>query len=497
MKKFIVLMMMIAMLAGSIFAQSMGLPNPNLFNGDTVNTASGGGFTSPQGAATQGRIRSSADDLVRPDAFVGIRYDNWFGFTSLANSSRASLGYTTKFGGGEEGGNPFFLSLFYTGSLWTNAHQTTFEDGRTNWLGEDKNDIRTYTAGTSLTAASPLNQFAVLFGFADMGIRLAFTSTYKSFNDTNFISGTEPYDYIDIGRGIISPQLAWSMTKNLTTKGIRPFATVDVVFSNDFDKERGFIYDDVADEWTKDKDDQVINHSRNNTLIEFGAGMGGYIIADKNSWRTQVDLEYRLQYYIFDNEYLYGDNKFSTFSGINTGDALTERSLITNRIRPILVTQWNGDRLQLRGKLDLNIDLTNNSFTPMYIKDTNGTLGINGTTRDVSIFAFNPDLRLAARWQAAPRLFINFGTRINQTTSITTTNGDEYEDDVKENNSSYKRTATSFGPTTNQFTLGVTLNATDRLFIEATSGVGTNNGLSVFDTAGPLNFTSLLIGLRF
>jgi len=496
MKKSIVIVLMLSMITGAVFAQSMGLPNPNLFNGDATNTGSGGGFTSPQAAATQGRIRSSADDLVRPDAFVGIRYENWFGFASLANSDRATLGYTTKFTSEEEDKKPVFLSLFYNGRLWGNSHQKTFIEGRDYWLGEEKDDVRIYTAGTSLTTASPLNQFAVLFGLADMGFRLTLTSTYKSFNDENFATETDYFDYIDIGRGILSPQLAWSMTKNLNSKGIRPFATVDVVFSRDFNKEQGYSFDVAGDTWGKD--DAIINHSRNNTLIELGAGLGGYIIAEKNSWRTQADLEYRLQYYMFNNEYLHGNNVFSTFNGINVGGALTERSLMTNKIRPILVTQWNGDKLQLRGKLDFNFDLTNNSFTPLYVKDNNGTLGIDGYTRDVLVLAFNPDLRLSARWQAADKLFVNFGTRINQTTSITTTKGEEYEDDVLTPNSSYKAFATSYGSTSNQLTLGVTINATDKLFIEATSGVGTNNGLSVFDTAsGPMNFSSLLIGLRF
>ena len=39
-------------------------------------------FSSPQSDASQGRMRSNADDFIRPDAYTNVKFDKWFGMTS-------------------------------------------------------------------------------------------------------------------------------------------------------------------------------------------------------------------------------------------------------------------------------------------------------------------------------------------------------------------------------------------------------------------------------
>ena len=65
MKKLIVILVLITIIAGSVYAQSVG------------------GWESPQSIATQGRIRSDADNFIRPDGYAGVNFDGWYAMTSF------------------------------------------------------------------------------------------------------------------------------------------------------------------------------------------------------------------------------------------------------------------------------------------------------------------------------------------------------------------------------------------------------------------------------
>ena len=132
--KWILAAILLLVMSGIVFAQ--GLPNPN---------SVGAGFTSPQSSATQGRLRSAADDFIRPDAYAGMRFENAFGMVSFASTNRAALGYATRLGGEEEGKKPVYISAFYTGTFWSNVNTFAYEETNASWLGKDKNDVRFYT----------------------------------------------------------------------------------------------------------------------------------------------------------------------------------------------------------------------------------------------------------------------------------------------------------------------------------------------------------------
>ena len=475
-----------------------------------------GGFTSPQNQATQGRLRSAADDFIRPDSYSGVAFTNWYGMASFASTSLATLGYATKVGGGEK---PVYIGAFYSGSFWANAQSFDFTERKIPWLDTEK-EVSIYNSLPSFTT-SPSNQVAVIIGAADMGFRLSYRTTHQSLKESDFAVPDDPdnttaYEYYqsyETERGLISPQLAWSMAKNLTANGIKPWATFDLSFNRNYTKDAQYS-PNASGDWTAI---EYIITSQNNIAPEFNVGLGGYTIANKNNWRTSADIEYRLQMTTYDNDYNYtdekGENKTSSFNGTYDGSkgALVEQSSDAHRIRPSLSTQWNGEKLRLRGRIDFNLIFSNTENNPMAIKVDgsgkqlpSGELVYVGDTAKASTFQFNPDISLGAQWQVASRFFLNVGGRINLLAlQTTTTEGKAYENGEAVKNSDYKTTAASYGATQNHLTLGVTLNAADNLSIEAATGLigtgkGTNN-VNVFDTGstGLLNFGSVLVALKF
>jgi hypothetical protein len=421
--------------------------------------------------------------------------------------------------GGGGWGNRLYLGVFYSGSFWANAQFFTSTEKESEWFDAAKR-VPVYSALPAFTT-NPSNQIAVLVGVADMGFRLSFRSTYQSFKEGNFAVGTTHYyKSHETETGLISPQIAWSMAKNLTANGIKPWATFDLAFNRLYTKTAEY-HPMASGDWAAE--DTVAN-AQNNVAPEFNVGLGGYTFLNKNNWRTSADMEYRLQITAYDNEYNYinenGENKIKSIKGTyaTTGAAdiqgIRERSFNGHRIRPSISTQWNGDKLRLRAKLDFNLLFNNTVNNPMAVKLdeagyplSGGDLAYQGETAAIFNFQFNPDLQLGAQWQAASRFFVNVGGRINlNALSLVTTEGKTYENGKAEKKSDYKTTATSYGATHNQLTLGVTLNATDNLGIEAATGLTYNsntpksaNNLNVFDISdtGLFNFGSILIALKF
>ena len=487
MKKLVVIAVLMSVLAGAIYAQAVP-----------------GGFVSPQGTATQGRLRSAADDFIRPDSYAGVAFEKWYSMASFASTTIATLGYAAKIGG--EGG--LYLGVFYSGNFWAEITPISSTESYDTWLGEAK-QVTTY-AVPNFTTSRPSNQIAVLIGVADMGFRLSFFTSYQIFNESNVIVGTNPYKSYLTEYGAITPQIAWSMAKNLTDIGIKPWATFDLGFNRAYEKTAR--YDIVAGDWVAT---EKIGNSQNNIAPEVNIGLGGITIANKDSWRTSTDMEYRLQIRAYNNEYDYtdadGNYKTKSFNGIYTGTSYSERSFNGHRIRPIISTQWNGDKLRLRAKLDLNLIFSFDENNPMAMRsDNSGTLiHAQGRSVKTSLFSFNPDLQLAAQWQAASKFFLNIGGRINLAAlQSTTTEGSVYDSDGNKeydangNTVGYKTSAMTYGATQNHLNLGVTINATDNLGIEAVTGLigttKTTNNVNVFDTTdGLFVFGSILVSLKF
>jgi len=124
-------------------------------------------YASPQSDATQGRYRSDSDNFMRVDSWKGVRFENFMAFTSFA-ASRMAMGFATKAG-------DIFLSGIYTGNFWAGKPANNYNEATVDFFGTNKNDYPVYT-GTPDVATGPTvtphNNFGVMIGVADMGIRL-------------------------------------------------------------------------------------------------------------------------------------------------------------------------------------------------------------------------------------------------------------------------------------------------------------------------------------
>jgi hypothetical protein len=336
------------------------------------------------------------------------------------------------------------------------------------------------------------------------------------------VGGTE-YKSYSIDKGLISPQLAWSLTKNLVDgKGVKPWLTVDLDFNRDYGK---------AEAYTPDGGNYVVSESivvSNNSIVpKLGLGLGGLTIAEKGGFRATLDLDYALAIGTYSNEYNYtedGKHKIGTINGLVSGGSYYEIGYNTHLVTPSIAGSWNSDKLRLRFKLNLNLGFQGGNYTANDL-DAAGAYKLrkNGVDGTISVFNFNPDLRLAAQWWIAPKLALNAGGRINlRAYSWTQTEGKSYLAGDEVDNSSYKSVKAGFGvssadvptminqainppatPSTptgsisNELTLGVTLNATDNMGVEATCGVS-NNQINVFSTTnGLFTFGSVLVTMKF
>jgi len=483
MKKLFVFAALILISAAAVFAQvssgSLGMP---------------GSLASPQFIATQGRFRSAADNFIRPDYYTAVTFDKFFAMTSFAAALRAQLGYAGKIGN-------LYIGAAYGGSFWANYTTFNYEETNVDWLGTGIDKKVPVYDNITFNNANPENRIAVLLGAADMGFRFTFSSVgheYKSVND-EFAAGTAGnytfYKSYEAERGIISPQIAWAMAKDLTENGIRPYALLDLDFVRSYTKAEsaaGTGFNGVA-----------VTNSQNHFDPKLTLGLGGYTFYKNDSnFRLLADFEYALALKFYENEYSYtdggGNYKISKIKGKNANGALSEDAYNGHRITPALAGQWGGGPLALRFRLNLPVILYGEESTSMSVKNNSGDLE-NGDKSSAFFIGFAPNLVLAAQWKIVSKLTLNIGGNI----SLGTVSRAAIDTDHKATGGaaaySTQQIKEAYGTTTNQLTIGFTFLPTDNLTFEVSTGIGANNNnINVFDTAsGLLNFTSLLVGVKF
>ena len=454
-------------MAGNLWAQLIDLP--------------GGSFSSPQSTATQGRIRSMTDDVLRPDAYRNVNFDKWYGFTSFSNlfDAKVMIGFATNIG-------DMYLSSFYRGSFWENVPNINYTRQGLPFEDGDKT-FPVYDNAFDMQGTHPNNTIGVLIGVADMGFRLSFNSRYRSFKENDIAIGSidpEIYKNYQMATGNFHPQLVWAMAKNLTAKGIRPFAGIDLVFSNYYEKFEKY------DPENGTTNGQEVNTSMNFLEPRLTLGMGSFTLYTKDSFTLSTDVEYQLRLRIFNNEYHYHDgntNKIETIRGLNTSTRLTEDSYVFNSLMPSLAGSWSGDNLTLRFQLRALASLTNENETEM--NGSTGSLEKTGVYANTTTFSLDPQLRLAARWIVVPRLSLNAGGSIRAFPMII--------EQINEDNSS-SRSIIYTGAQT-ELNLGLTFSPTDKMSFEAMCGIDpVNNSISVFHAGnGLFTFGNILVSLKF
>ena len=472
-------------------------------------------FLSPQSQATQTRIRSMADNLMRADAYRDVRFDKWYGYTSFASTSNVSLGFATKI-------DDAYLGTHYTGNFWTNLQPNNHTERTVS--GKPFLDFPVDTEPSVYGANNPTNTVAVLIGVADMGFRFAFHSTHQLFeandvrtskaipavppseddpDDPGSPAGTDYtyYKSYEAERGAIQPQIVWSMAKNLTkNNGIRPYVGVDLLFDRNYAK-----VDQYTDATASTSSDGNVKNSQNYFQPILTAGLGGLTFYNKDGFSAGFDLDYRLRLRLYDNEYSYKDGtvyKTSKISGLNANGTLSEDSWLENRIRPYVTGSWTKDTLALRFRLALPVTITNAEKTTMR-SNTTGALEKHGAYTDATTFGFVPQVQLAAQWKIVPKLALNLGGLITiGNLSLATTEGKQYNADNETPDSDTKVINNSFTGTGAALTAGVTFNITDNLGLEAAIGTSsglTNNDVNVFSTGGDglFHFGNILVSLKF
>jgi len=492
MKKLFLIALIISVTAGIVFAQ-VDVP--------------GNALTSPQSTATSGRIRSTADNFIRADSYSDVKFDKFYAMLGYQNApNTANLGFATKAG-------DLYIGTYYGGTFWANVPNVTYTEANGAWLDNpNKSGVKSYSSLPQVTGGTaPSNNISVLIGVADMGFRVSLYTNKRLFSDSDFVSGSEFYKSYEAESGVVTPQILWSMTKNLTPNGVKPYLALDLAFKKDYTKQD--LYTNTGSSWT---DEESITLSDINTVTTVRAGLGGYTLLNKDGFRLSADIDYVLGITSYDNEYNYtdssGKNKVQTgFKGTVKTDSVTgvssdfvEQSITKHTITPSLSGQWSGGPLAFRFKLNLGVPISETLSTEKDFKTgtTDGSLVKNGKDSKATYVGFNPDLRLAAQWKIVPKLALNLGGRINfNTIESTTTEGKKYADGDTVDDSSFKTVANS-NPTsiTNSLAMGVTFNATDNVTFEVASGAS-NGSINVFgnDTGknGLFYFTNLLVSLKY
>jgi hypothetical protein len=498
MKRLILIALIISAAAGVVFAQ-LGAP----------------GWASPQSDATSGRIRSTADDFIRPDAYTNLKFDKFFGMTSYRSASAVSLGYAGKVG-------DLYIGTYYGGSFWAGIPSFTYREDTRDWLNEtDKGGVKSYATLPALGAGTPNNTLSLLIGAADMGFRASVATTKKMFSDSDFVVGSNYYKNYEIESGNIAPQFAWSMAKNLADNGIKPYVVFDMTLTKNYAKNQQYVRENPGDpNSTYVPAEESVTQSDINNLVRIRTGLGGYTLLNNNGFRFSADLDYDLRLTFYDNEYNYmtldNKNQIKTgFKGTITNPSAqtgyTETSLTNHTITPSVSGQWSGGPLAFRFKVNLPVNIQNNVYTQMAFKlyDPNvatsvigdGSLAKNGNDYTTSIIGFNPNIALAAQWKIIPKIALNLGGSINlNSITTTTTEGKTFTNGVENDNSSYRTVATTNpNAITNTLVTGFTFLATDNVTFEVASGA-TNGTFDVFGTSGGdslLYFTNLLVSLKF
>ncbi|MDR2574955.1 MAG: hypothetical protein LBC52_00765 [Treponema sp.] len=476
MKKLFIFMALILITTAVVFAQ-------NQVTSGSIAMPGSPNWASPQFTATQGMFRDAADNFIRPDYYSAVTFDKFFAMTSFASTNRVQLGYAGKIGN-------LYIGAAYGGSFWAGYTQLNYTEQEYGaWPGGSKKvPVYGFAPDNPFNGSGDTeNRIAVLLGTADMGFRFTFSSVNHeliSIKDSVLGGAVGPVKSYEAERGSITPQIAWAMAKDLTENGIRPYVLLDLGFVRRYIKGEaagGGVY---------------VANSENHFDPKLTLGLGGYTLYKSDGgFALLADLEYVLALRFYENEYTYmdgGDSKISTIKGLNSAAGLTENTYNGHRITTALVGRWSGGPLGLRFRLNLPVTLIGEESTDMTV---NGSDLDSGEKRTTSSIDFAPYLQLAAQWKIVPKLTLNAGGRITLTAVGQTTIDTDYKTTPA---TSTKEIKEVYGNTTNNLTIGFTFLPTDNLTFEASTGIGANNSINVFDAAnGLLSFTSLLVELRF
>jgi hypothetical protein len=485
---------------------------------NTATDPDNGNSLSPTNNGTSGRFKTAIDDYISPQDYAGLKLNNWFSYASWATAGQPQFGFAKQI-------NNFYLGLYYKGTFWGGVNNFAGKEEiiPTFMGGTESKKLTTYTIPAPLDY--PDNSVAVLFGFADMGIRLGFSSTYDSFKsdgdmrvEAGVTSGVATYNHYKsyaLENGNLVPQIKWGMARNLIKQGVKPYATATLNFHRESLRANQY---STPNETSGEK----ILYSQNYFQPTFAAGLGGFTFYDADGFKGSVDLDYTLRLNLYSNDYSYAedtsagvapaDYKYGTktfngtwgpVSAANASLILRERSYIYNSVVPSLAASWSSGNLGLKAKLRANLDFDTTKTTDMdATRDadgkTNGNLQKHGNDETRDTFTVTPRLDLGLQYGIIPgKLTLNAGGRLARGITFTTTDLKVYDSGNEDQIKASKSKSSGFGTMTWRLHAGAMFNFSDNVWIEASTGV--QNGVNVFSTGadGLFNFTAIAVGLKF
>ena len=462
-------------------------------------------WSSPQNITTEGRFRSDADDFIRVDAFTNLNFDNWFGTVSFLQDNMhrpiATVGFAAN-------ARNMYIAAFYSGNFWTSApvNNPTERQFSADNLPAGTLPNVTYRVFTFINVAPiPVNNAALLIGFADMGFRLAYRTNHQSFRDSNIVIGTAEqrlYRNFSTAHGYLAPQIAWGMARDLTGNGIRPYVTLDLLFN------RHFLRMETAAPDADGNTGERVERSSNYFAPQLTFGLGGFTFFRNDSgFSSSVDFDYELMLRIYNNEFSYLDGntfRIGQIRGTNIpgGFPLVERSFISNRFIPAISGSWRQDRIALGFRLDLPVTFSIERDAIMGLNPSNELINA-GDSRSRTVFSFQPDIRLGLQFALVPdRFTLNAGARIQPTAislirvfrEVYNTAGDRVHSERIHQNS-YDGTFVS------RFHIGLNFNFLENIWVETTTGItnayGNDQAIDIFRPGGLFSFGRIMVGMRF
>jgi len=462
-------------------------------------------ITSPQKEATAGQFWSDADLFMSPGRYSALEFNKIFSVVSFygnhadfGNNSMAQLGAATKFGN--------LYTAFYYGGNALNIAPHIYTETQNPFFGSKT--IRSYQIepGDDFDGFNPRNEIAVLFGFADMGFRVSFVSTYqvRNLNEDIVVRMSEYYKSFQNEYGSLNPEIAWGMTKDLTPIGIKPHVYLDVDFFRDYKKYEEYSGSSPADGTYG----EFVERSNNMINLGLTAAMGAINLVKNDSFTLGLDLWYSLRMSLFDNEYSYlEDSKFKigNIKGVYDffDDVLEERSEIRHSVTPYLFAFLPGERISFSAELGLGLGFGSFISTEVGILagSSGASLEKNGLDISTSWIGFNPTLKLGMQWAIVPqKFFLNAGSHISfGSFTLGTIETSSYVNGAKDSDvPDTKEIVSLFNGASTSLNIGVTFNPSINLSLQAMCGVdaGTND-ISIFDTGGLAAFSKILVSLKF
>jgi len=460
---------------------------------------------SPQKTASAGQFLSDTDYFMDPHSYTNLKFDKWFGalsfYSDLADfqTSMAQLGFASQFG-------DVYMGLYYAGNAWNIQPHEYMEISEVAGFFPGKT-IRSYTSLPSYVGGAsnrPRNEAAVLIGYADIGIRLSFISTHWSRKlNQDFKAATVYYKSFNTERGSLNPEIALGIARELIPdRGIKPHMYIDVDFYRDYEKyERYTSASATAGEY--------ISNSDNHITLGFTAALGGFSIVKRNTFDFGADLWYTLGLIMYNNEYNYteggvykvGKNLKGRYRVTNTGADISEESGNGHLVTPYLYATWAGAKLELAAELGLGLGFGFVKTAEMALQTGAANLVRDGQYTDKTLFAFSPVLSVGMKWEiVATKFFLNAGGSIGLgVLEFTTTESVEYNQGTETAGSAVKSHENIYQPASTELSIGVTLNPTANLGLQALCGVDVGNIVNVFSSGsgGFVVFSSILATVKF